>query len=84
MTADVEEYHAELAAKFGVRLPRRNSAPQTANQARFLRQLGLTWGALYETTGERRGEYFPLNPERNLRDRAGEVLEMLSYMGFRR
>ena len=81
-TTDVDLYHLELAERYGVKLPRRNSAPRTGNQAHFLALIGLTWGELAEWTGERRGEYFPNNPGRNCRDWAGEVLEGLAYLGF--
>ena len=84
MIGDIDAVHAELAAKYRVKLPRRNAGRTTANQARFLRQLGLTWGKLVEITGERRGTYFPLNPTRSCHDWAGECLEMLDYAGWAR
>lgn len=84
MTTDVDGYHSELAARFGVKLPRRNAPRNTANQARFLRSIGLTWGGLTERTGERRGEFFALNPTASSREWAGCALEGLAYMGFER
>lgn len=84
MTADVDQYHAELAKRYGVRLPRRGSPQKRVLQARFLRQLGLRWSDVTEITGERPGEVFALNPGMDSHEWAGQLLEALHYQGWER
>lgn len=86
MKSEGDLLHEGLAVKFSVRLPRRNSSIKVQNQARFLRQLGLNWTTLAQGTGEQKGTWISLNSRRgfDLREWAGEVLEMLDYVGWER
>lgn len=84
MTSDVDEYHRELAKKYGVRLPRHGSPQKRVLQARFIRQLGLRWSDVTEITGEKPGEVFSLNPGMDCHDWSGQLLEALNYQGWER